>query len=283
MRVGLAQIKPHLGRVDLNIEKHVELIHRAQEEQVDLLVFPELSLTGYNLLDLTFEMTRDPFSPDIQSMIRTTGKMDMVFGFVEQSPEYVIYNSTAYVSAQQIAYLHRKLYLPTYGMFDEGRYFGKGQAIRSIPTRFGQVGIACCEDMWHPTVPFLLTQDGAHILIVPANSPVKSMNHQGLGSRDSWYNILKAYAILHGTYILFVNRVGSEDGITFFGGSVVVDPFGNLEAKAQLLEEDLLVVELDLEKIRKARFQMPLLRDERLDLTIREANRILRKQSGEGW
>lgn len=283
MRVGLAQIKPHLGRVDLNIKKHIELIHRAQEEKVDLLVFPELSLTGYNLLDLTYEMTRDPYSPDLQRMIQTTGKMDVVFGFVEQSPEYVIYNSTAYVTAQQIAYVHRKLYLPTYGMFDEGRYFGKGETIRSIPTRFGSVGIACCEDMWHPMVPYLLTQDGAHIIIAPANSPVKSMSHRGLGSRDSWYSILQACAILHGTYILFVNRVGSEDGITFFGGSAVIDPFGNIEAKAQLLEEDLLVVELDLEKIRKARFQMPLLRDERLDLTIREAHRILRKRTGEGW
>lgn len=283
MRVGLAQIRPHLGRVDLNIEKHVEMIRRAQEEQVDLLVFPELSLTGYHLLDLTYEMARDPFSPDLQELIQAAGEMDIVFGFVEQSPDYTLYNTAAYVSAQQICYLHRKVYLPTYGMFDEGRYFGSGQTLRSFPTRFGQVGLAVCEDMWHPSVPYLLTQDGAHLLIAPSNSPAKSMSETGLGSKESWQSMLKTYAMLHGAYILFANRVGTEDGITFFGGSMVVDPFGELEAESPMVEEDLLVAELDLEKVRKARFQLPILRDDRLELTVREASRVLRKRTGEGW
>lgn len=282
MRVGLAQIRPRLGRVDVNLEIHQEMIHRAREEQVDLLVFPELSLTGYNLLDLTYEVARDPFSPEIQTLINMADGMDIVFGFVENSPEHILYNSAAYVSGQQLTFLHRKVYLPTYGMFDEARYFGQGQTIRSFPTRFGQVGVLVCEDIWHSSSAYLLAQDGAHIIIVLSNSPARGVTTSGLGTQDSWNSILKNQALIHGCYVLFANRVGAEDGVTFFGGSGVVDPYGILEKQAELFEEELLVVDLDLEKIRHARFQMPMLRDEKIDLTIRELNRIQRKRSGEG-
>lgn len=282
MRIGLAQIRPRLGRVDINLELHEEKIHQAREEQVDLLIFPELSLTGYNLLDLTYEMARDPFSPDIQRLIQAAGNMDLVFGFVEHSPEHILFNSAAYIAQQNLHYLHRKVYLPTYGMFDEARYFGHGQMIRSIPTRFGPVGIQICEDAWHPSTAYLLAQDGAQILIIPSNSPARNVDEMGLGSQESWMNIMKTQAMMHGCYVLFANRVGTEDGVTFFGGSAVVNPFGEVEEQASLFKEELLIVDLDLDQVRKARFQMPMLRDEHLDMTMRELNRIIRKRSGEG-
>jgi predicted amidohydrolase len=282
MRIGIAQIRPRLGRVDANIETHEIMIHRAREEQVDLLVFPELSLTGYNLLDLTYEVARDPYSPDLHGLAQSAGDLDLVFGFVEQSPEQILYNSAAYISGQNLHALHRKVYLPTYGMFDEARYFGHGLTVRSFPTRFGQMGMLICEDVWHPSTMYLLVQDGAQIIIVLSNSPVRGVDVDGLRSQENWKGILKAQAMMHGSYILFANRVGTEDGVSFFGGSMVVDPFGRIEAEAELLKEDLLVVDLDLDKVRKARFQTPMLRDERLDLTIRELNRIQRKRTGEG-
>ncbi|MFC7440862.1 nitrilase-related carbon-nitrogen hydrolase [Laceyella putida] len=282
MRIGLAQIRPRLGRVDINLELHEEMIHQAREEQVDLLIFPELSLTGYNLLDLTYEMARDPFSPDIQRLIQAAGEMDLVFGFVEHSPEHTLYNSAAYITQQNLHYLHRKVYLPTYGMFDEARYFGHGQMIRSIPTRFGQVGIQICEDAWHPSTAYLLAQDGAQILIIPSNSPARNTHGEGLGSQEAWVNIMKTQAMSHGCYVLFANRVGTEDGVSFFGGSAVVDPFGEVEKQASLFKEELLIADLEIDKVRKARFQMPMLRDENLDITLRELNRIKRKRSGEG-
>ncbi|MBA4600825.1 nitrilase-related carbon-nitrogen hydrolase [Thermoactinomyces mirandus] len=282
MKVGLAQIRPRLGRVDSNVELHEEMIRRAQEEQVDLLVFPELSLTGYNLLDLTYEMARDPFSPEIQGLIQLAGDMDLVFGFVEHSPEHILYNSAAYISAGNLHYLHRKIYLPTYGMFDEGRYFGKGEVIRSFPTRFGQAGLLICEDVWHSSSSYILTQDGAQILVVISNAPASGVGGPKLGAQDTWDTLLKNQAMLNGSYVLYCNRVGTEDGITFFGGSQVIDPFGEIEARADLFHEDLLVVDLDLDKVRKARFQTPVLRDENLDLTIRELSRIRRKRAGEG-
>lgn len=282
MKVGLAQIRPRLGRVDSNVELHEEMIRRAQEEQVDLLVFPELSLTGYNLLDLTYEMARDPFSPEIQGLAQLAGDMDLVFGFVEHSPEHILYNSAAYISAGNLHYLHRKVYLPTYRMFDEGRYFGKGEVIRSFPTRFGQAGLLICEDVWHSSSPYILTQDGAQIFIVMSNAPASGAGGSRLETQETWDALLKNHAVLSGSYIIYCNRVGTEDGVTFFGGSQVVDPFGETEAQADLFTEDLLVVDLDLDKVRKARFQTPIMRDENLELTIRELNRIKRKRTGEG-
>ncbi|MBA4495771.1 nitrilase-related carbon-nitrogen hydrolase [Paenactinomyces guangxiensis] len=282
MRVGIAQIRPRLGRMDINLELHREMILRARTEGVDLLVFPELSLTGYNLLDLTYEVAKEPLSPEIQSLVKLADGIDLVFGFVENSPEHILYNSAAYVSEQKIHYLHRKVYLPTYGMFDEARYFGQGNTIRSFPTRFAQAGILVCEDMWHTSSSYLLAQDGALLIIVTSNSPGRGVTSAGLGTQNSWYSVLKTQAHLHGMYLLFANRVGTEDGVTFFGGSAVIDPSGEVEQQAALFEEELLIADLDLDKVRRARFQMPMLRDENLDLTIRELNRIQRKRSGEG-
>jgi predicted amidohydrolase len=268
--------------VDVNLEHHLEMIRRAREEKVDLLVFPELSLTGYNLLDLTYEVALEPFSLELQSLVKQADGMDIVFGFVENSPEHILYNTAAYASEQKLHYLHRKVYLPTYGMFDEARYFGHGQIIRSFSSRFGQVGLLVCEDIWHSSSAYLLAQDGAQMIIVVSNSPGRGVTSAGLGIQSSWYSIISNQALIHSSYLLFANRVGTEDGVTFFGGSAVVDPYGEIEKQATLFEEELLIVDLDLEKVKRARFQIPMLRDENLDLTIRELNRIQRKRSGEG-
>ncbi|SFJ41415.1 nitrilase-related carbon-nitrogen hydrolase [Thermoflavimicrobium dichotomicum] len=282
MRIGLAQMRPVLGRVDKNLEIHREMIQRAREEQVDVLVFPELSLTGYNLLDLTYDVARKGEAEEIQALVAEATDIDLVFGWVEHSPEHQLFNSALYASQQKIQYIHRKVYLPTYGMFDEARYFAQGQTIRSFMTRFGQVGLLVCEDIWHVSAPYLLAHDGAEMIIVLANAPVKGMQASGLGTKDSWYQILENHAQLHGLYIAFANRVGAEDGVTFFGGSAVVDPFGKTESTASLFKEELLVIDIDLDKVRKARFKMPLLRDENMDLVQRELTRIIKKRSGEG-
>ena len=154
--------------------------------------------------------------------------------------------------------------------------------IRSFPTRFGQFGLLICEDVWHSSAPYLLAQDGAQVMIVLSNAPVRDVSSPAPGSQKSWDLMLRNNAVCHGSYMIYCNRVGTEDGVTFFGGSQVVDPFGEVEAQAELFTEDLMIVDLDLDKIRKARFQLPVLRDENLDLTIRELNRIRQKRTGGG-
>jgi predicted amidohydrolase len=283
VRIGLAQIKPHLGRVDKNLELHIQFIKEARDKGVELLVFPELSLTGYHLLDLTYEVAKKIEAEEIQTLINEAKDLDLLFGFVEQSPEYLLYNSALYASKQEIKYLHRKVYLPTYGMFDEARYFASGQTIRSFTTQFGQVGTLVCEDIWHTSSPYLLAQDGAEMIIVLSNSPARGFKESGMSTQETWYNLLQTQAQLNGVYMLFANRVGVEDGATFFGGSAVVTPFGKIQTTASLFKEELLVVDLDLELVRKARFQMPLLRDEKIELVIRELERISRQRSERGW
>ncbi|GGE18848.1 carbon-nitrogen hydrolase [Marinithermofilum abyssi] len=280
MKVGLAQIRPKLGRVDENLRLHQELIRRATSEQVDLLVFPELSVTGYQLQDLTLDVGRPVTDEHIQTLLRESEEMDLVFGFVEESEDHIFYNAALYASGGEVQYLHRKVYLPTYGMFDEGRYFGRGNSIRSFQTRFGRTGILICEDVWHPSTSYLMAQDGAKVLIVVSNAPVKGVPAADHGNKKVWYDILTNIAVLHGMYVVYVNRVGTEDGVSFFGGSTVIDPFGWVQDEAPLFEETLLTVDLDLEKVRRARYQNPVLRDEDLDLTVRELNRIREKRRG---
>ncbi len=283
MRIGLAQIKPHLGRVDKNLELHIRFIEEARDQGVELLVFPELSLTGYGLLDLTYEVAKKIEAAEIQTLVKEAKELDLLFGFVEHSPEHLLYNSALYASKQEIKYLHRKVYLPTYGMFDEGRYFASGQTIRSFATRFGQMGTLVCEDIWHTSSPYLLVQDGAEVIIVLSNSPAKGLKETGMSTQENWYRLLQTQAQLNGVYLLFANRVGVEDGTTFFGGSAVVTPFGTIQKTASLFKEELVVVDIDLDLVRKARFQMPLLRDEKMELVIRELERISRQRSERGW
>lgn len=274
MRIGLAQIRPTLGCIETNLAIHKEMIHQAKEQQVELLVFPELSLTGYNLLDQTFDVARSVKSREIKELIEMAQGMDIVFGFVESSHDHIIFNSAVYASNQAIRHLHRKVYLPTYGMFDEARYFGKGDQFASFATNRGQMGMLVCEDIWHPSSAYILAQDGAKMILVLSNSPARGIAAAELQTQSTWLSVLRYQAISYGMYILYANRVGTEDGITFSGGSVVVNPVGEIEAQANLFAQELLVADLDCEAIRRARFQMPILRDEDLSLTIRELQRI---------
>ncbi|MBN2910134.1 acyltransferase [Polycladomyces sp. WAk] len=282
MRIGLAQIRPVLGRLDRNLALHREMIRQAKENQVDLVIFPELSLTGYQLQDLTYEVARTMDHPEIRELVALSEEMDLVFGMVEESPDHILYNAGVYASGGRIVHVHRKVYLPTYGMFDEARYFGRGRSIRSFDTRFGRMGMLICEDMWHVSAPYLLAQDGAEWLIVLSNSPARRVGSEGLGSEQVWHRLLSTHAMLQGSYVFFAHRVGVEDGVTFFGGSMAYDPFGRLIKQGALFDPDLVLVDVKPDQIRRARFQMPMLRDEDVELTARELNRILARRTEEG-
>lgn len=278
MRVGLAQIRPVLGRVEDNLNLHRDMIRRAESEQVDLLVFPELSLTGYLLKDLTLDVARSLRDDSIRRLAGESRRIDLVFGMVEEGPGHLFYNAAVYASEGEIRHVHRKVYLPTYGMFEEARHFARGRSFRSFETRFGRVGLLICEDAWHPSAPYLLVQDGAEILIVLSNAPAKGMGAQGMSAEENWYGLLTNHSLLHGAVSLFANRVGTEDGVTFFGGSVAVDPFGRILARGERFEPQLVVIDVNPEDVRLARYQMPILRDEDLEMTAREIERILKRR-----
>ncbi len=281
MQIALAQLNTHLGDVDANLEKHLALIKEARAEDADLILFPELSLTGYVLQDLVPQVARRPVTDDkiFGPLLKASRDLDMVVGFVDEDHRHRFYIAAAYLSKGEILHVHRKVYLPTYGLFDEGRFFAWGDSIRAFDTRFGRVGMLICEDFWHASPPYLLWLDGADLLLFTSASPGRGLNAGPQLESARWVeHINQAYASLFTAYVAHSNRVGFEDGLNFWGGATVHDPNGSLLLKGPYHEEALNFVEIDLNQLHRTRTRLPLLRDERTALVSRELNRIL----GEG-
>jgi predicted amidohydrolase len=282
--VGLAQIRPSLGDVEGNIDKHLEYIDAARREGCQVVVFPELGITGYRLKDLVYHVALPLRAKILRRVVDASREIDVVFGFVERGEDHVFYNTALYASGGRILHAHRKLYLPTYGMFEEGRYFGRGAQVRAFLSPFGRVGMLICEDAWHPSMPYLLALDGADILFLLSASPTRGIGSEHVpGSERSWHKMLEVYAQLHGIYICFVNRVGFEDGVSFFGGSALVDSFGRHVVSAAEYEEQLQVARMDLSSISRSRMMTPILRDENIELVLRELSRIREKRAEPPW
>jgi predicted amidohydrolase len=276
--LGLAQINTHLGDVQANLEKHLEIVSQARQKGADLLVFPELSLTGYVLQDLVSSVARRPSPEDaiFRPLLQVSRELDLVVGFVDEDQRHRFFIAAAYLSQGEVVHVHHKVYLPTYGLFDEGRFFAWGDAIRAFDTRFGRVGILICEDFWHASPPYLLWLDGAELLLLTSASPGRGLNQEAQLESARWVeHINRAYASLFTNFVVHANRVGYEDGLNFWGGSTAFDPDGELIAKGPYHQEALTLAELDLNQLHRTRARLPLLRDERTALVQRELERIL--------
>jgi len=271
------QFAPRLGAVEDNVERHRAAIAAAVESGRELVVFPELSLTGYYLRDLVSEVALTPESPSLRALVEASRRVDVVCGFVEESPTCALYCTAAYLAEGQIRHLHRKVYLPTYGMFDEGRYLSAGAELRTFPTRWGPAGLLICEDLWHPSAPYVLSRQGMDLLIAVSASPLRGVQPGGPEIQATYAQMLGTYAALFQCHVLFCNRVGVEDGVTFWGGSRAVSPLTGECACAPLLEETYVDVDLSRSDLRIARLATPLLADERLDLTLRALEKIRRE------
>ncbi|MCY3833777.1 MAG: carbon-nitrogen hydrolase [Chloroflexi bacterium] len=283
VKVGLAQIYPKLGDVEHNLRLHLDMIRRARADAVDLLVFPELSLTGYQVQDLVPEVALRVYRDDLvfAELLAASADIDIVVGFVHEDARNRFYIANAYLSAGELVHLHHKLYLPTYAMFDESRYFAQGNSVRAFDTRFGRVGMLICEDFWHVSPPYLLWLDGADILILNSSSPSRGLNESDRLMGARWVEqVNQAYGGMFTSYILHCNRVGYEDGKNFGGGSSVVDPDGEFMTRGLYFDEALITQEIDLNQLHRTRARLPLLRDERPGLVRRELGRILRESLG---
>ncbi len=153
LRVALAQFSPRLGDLEANLTTHLDCLVRARDAGADLVVFPELSLTGYHLSDQVPEVAVPLDSEPLRRIQHASETIDVVVGFVEDAPGHRFHNAAAYFSAGRPAHVHRKLYLPTYGMFQEGREFAAGETLRAFDTDHGPAGLLICEDLWHATSP----------------------------------------------------------------------------------------------------------------------------------
>jgi predicted amidohydrolase len=284
VRVALAQIAPALGQLDANLARHHELLADARGKGADLVVFPELGLTGYQLQDLASEVAMRLDDPRLADLAAATRDLSAVVSFVEESADHRLFIAAALLENGEVCHVHRKVFLPTYGLFDERRFFAHGDMLRAVPSRLGVgIGLAICEDFWHLPVPQILALDGAQILINVSSSPGRDLaatNEVGLGTATSWRGLMRTYAQLTTTFVIFCNRVGVDESISFWGGSEVIGPSGAALFSAPLYDEGLFMVDIATADIRRERIGLPLLRDERPEFQVRELSRIVAERAG---
>jgi NAD+ synthase (glutamine-hydrolysing) len=278
LNLALAQTTAVLGGVSQNLETHLSLINEARSSGADLLVFPELSLTGYVLQDLVPTVAHRPSADDpvFKPLLEASKDIDLLVGFVEEDIRNRFFISAAYLSRGETVHVHRKVYLPTYGLFDEGRFFAWGDSISAFDTRFGRAGVLICEDFWHSSPPYLLWLDGADLFLFTSSSPGRGLSAAPELDSSLWVDrVLQAYSALFTSFVAHTNRVGFEDGLNFWGGASAYDPNGIEIGHGPLHQEALTLVEMDLNQLHRTRARLPLLRDERTGLIMREMQRIL--------
>ncbi|HEU0265959.1 MAG TPA: nitrilase-related carbon-nitrogen hydrolase [Geobacterales bacterium] len=273
--LALAQIKPKLGCVHDNLEQITRSVQQAIDGGAHLVLFPELALTGYFLKDLVPDVALTLDSKEIRTLVDLSRHISIAIGCVEVTGDYRFYNTALYLEAGEIRHCHRKVYLPTYGMFDEQRYLAAGDRFRAFDSRFGRLGMLICEDMWHLSASYLLAMDGATTLLCLSSSPARGVSNEAdLGSSRAWQQLTSTTAMFLNCRVAYCNRVGCEDGVTFWGGSELLDPAGRVVVRGKILDEDFLLASADEGALRRERIFSPLMRDENLALTCRELTRI---------
>ncbi len=230
MKVALAQVSPVLNRN--NVDMHLQEIKACD---ADVIVFPELSLNGYLLQDKVYE---DAFTlSELDCFVQASHSIDIVLGCALRQ-DHRIFNAGIYFSKGEVKHVHHKVHLPNYGMFEEARYYFKGESIEFFNTLYGKTAIVVCEDLWRAESIAELSAQKPEIIYVIANSPVRDFKEESLLIKEQWEAILKTTALLCGSYVIFVNRVGFEDGIGFWGSSMIVTPAGEIESELKRFEAE---------------------------------------------
>lgn len=279
-QVSVAQFAPVLGDLAANVAAHLRMAEAAVARGSQLVVFPELSLTGYFVKDLVSDLAMTRTDARLDPLRELSRRIDVVASFIERGEGDSAYIAAGYFSKGELLHVHRKVYLPTYGMFEEGRFLSSGSRIRAFEGPLGRTAILVCEDLWHPSAVGVAAADGADLLIGVAASPARGFGGDRPDSARLYEQMNRVYAQLFGMHVIFSNRTGFEDGVGFWGGSEVVDPFGRELAKSPYFDEALVSATIDPREARRARQVTPLGRDERLDVTLSELERIRLERAG---
>lgn len=264
-------MKPAKGRYDRNLGLAREAFAELAPDPVDLIVLPEGALTGYFLEGAVYDLARSAsaVSRDLAAAWRDagcTGEVDLVTGFFENDGG-TYYNSALYAHVDRngevrILHVHRKLFLATYGVFDEERFLSRGRKLGVFETRFGKAAMLICEDAWHAIVPTIAAVKGARILLVPSASPGRGIDGAGeLTSVARWRDVLVGAAVEHGVFVVYAGLTGFEGGKGMSGSSCAIDPRGNVLVQAPAADACILRADLDLREIDLARAGLPLLGD----------------------
>jgi N-carbamoylputrescine amidase len=271
--VGAAQITTVPEDIEANLETHLELIAQARAQGCDLLVFPELSLTGYTLSDQSFRLARSRHSKVIRQIAEASQDLTTQFGFIEEGPAAQYYNATLAVRDGEIHHLHRKVNLPSYGNLDENKHFATGRFMETANLDdTWRYAILICADAWNPALVHLAAMNGATLLSVPISSSINAVEGE-FSNPNGWDLAVRFYAMMYGMPVVMTNRVGTEGSNHFWGGSAIIDAHGRIVTQAGD-EATLLSAELDYSQVREARFHLPTVRDSNFALIQREVNRL---------
>jgi predicted amidohydrolase len=274
LTVGVAQFASAIGDVDANVETCLSWIDQARAAGCDLLVTPEVSLTGHHGVERLLSAAMRRHDPRLKRLAEAAGPMTVVVGFIEEGPAAQFYNSAAMLSGGRMTYLHRKVNLPNYGKLEEGKHYAAGRFVDTHALDADwRAGLLICADVWNPALAHLAFLHGATLLICPISSGLEAVGPE-FDNPGGWALTMRFYAMMYGAPCVMANRVGTERDLTFWGGSRIIDPAGREIAVAGR-EEELLVATLDYDAVRQARWRLPTVRDSNMALIHRETSRLL--------
>jgi NAD+ synthase (glutamine-hydrolysing) len=280
MKIALVQMVPKLGEVEANVAAHLEILAKARKEKVELVCFPELGLTGYTLKDLVEEVALDPAAdPRFGRLVAATRGLSAVVGFVEESPKDrgLFYNAAAFIADGRVLHVHRKVFLPTGGIFEEAKFFAQGLDFRVFRAPFGRVGLLICRDFLQFGSSYALYAAGADVIICISAAPGRGVSGgDAFETGRMWELMGEAVSFFSSAFVIYANRVGSEDGVTFAGGSFVYAPGGRLVARGAAAAPERIVCRIDLADVREARRKWLFKRDEKPEAVWRSLERIVR-------
>lgn len=307
MKVAMCQTNPRLLDVKANVENTIEKINACREKGAGLIVFPELALTGYFVGLNYHKAALQMDSPQIRRIVAATKKTAAVVGFIEESQSMNFYNSALVAVDGEIKFAYRKLNLPNYGVFEERKFFASGKRIRVFRLCGLNIAVFICNDLWHPSLPYLGIAQKADIFLSIFNSSEGSMADE-FSNIESWEIINRFYSRIFGIYNICVNRVGEEgpeevrcralkNGDTefpeafrlpelkknyhFWGGSEIINPFGLAIYSAKKFQEDVVIGEISKDMLRRKKIVLPYLKNDDPYFTHRELERILYSQAGD--
>ncbi|MFQ5944477.1 MAG: nitrilase-related carbon-nitrogen hydrolase [Anaerolineales bacterium] len=284
MRVALAQIESIDGDLEANIARHLERIQQAISDGAELIVFPELGLTGDRIGADIPDVSLTHEAEELTPIADASRKIDIVIGLSERGVVnlYNRYNSAFYYSQGSLLYRHRKLFLVNYSVFEEAKHYVPGNNLQAFDSRLGRLCVLVCNDMWHASAPYIGALDGAELVISPS-ATARGTLQEHLDIPNIWDHMLHAYSGMMGFYTIFVNRAGvrkdPQEEHIYWGGSAIIDPRGQTVVQAPFDDEALVYGEVDLETVAQQRFKAPILRDARLWILRQEINRLAAERS----
>lgn len=274
-RVSIAQFTPVIAEPEINIGKHVEYTDRALAEGSSLIIFPELSLSGYSLRDAAAEVAITPDDPILDPLLERSERISICLGSAEISEDYFIYNSSFFLEAGEVINVTRKIYPPTYGVFDEKRFFAQGRRTRSFESRLGRFGTVICNDARHPGLIYVQAMDGCRFLIIQSAVPARGFPSGEKPAPIEYFRTGNIhYSSVYSMYVFFANLAGSEEGLIFGGNSMIVAPGGAVIAEAPLFREAVISAEVSEEAVKRHRIAVPILGEEDMNLVLEELKRI---------